>query len=99
MNVPIPSIPNDLLQQLDDITGLHPVSIWPLAPGWWALIAAAAVLTGMVIVVYVRRHRWNHSWRRDAVQSLSALDASLNDGNAPCDIGDFIRSPAAHSHP
>ena len=38
---------NDLQEQLKDLRDIHlpdPVSIWPLAPGWWALMILVPVL-------------------------------------------------------
>jgi hypothetical protein len=77
---------SDLLGQLDDIKGLGAVSAWPLAPGWWALLALGAILFAAGIAFYLRRRAWQRSWRKDAAQSLSELEEELNAENAQATI-------------
>ncbi len=40
--------PGNLLSQIDDIKGLDAISLFPLAPGWWGLLALAIVAALMV---------------------------------------------------
>jgi len=71
--------PSDLLAQLDDITGLDYISWWPLAPGWWALLALMLIAAA---AYYWRRRAYWRSWKGDARRSLDALEEELPKGNA-----------------
>jgi hypothetical protein len=71
--------PNDLLSQLYDIRGLGHISWWPLAPGWWALLALVSLIGA---VVYWRRRAYWRSWKGDARRALDRLDARLSGENA-----------------
>jgi hypothetical protein len=73
---------NPLLSQLDDINGLAKVSWWPLAPGWWAVLALLALVIIVSAVLYLRRRARERSWKGDARRELFALEARLNDKNA-----------------
>ena len=46
-----------LYAQLRDIRGLDAVSLWPLAPGWWLVVAIifAALLLVWRIYLYLTR--------------------------------------------
>jgi hypothetical protein len=71
-------MPNNLLAQIYDIAGLDNIGWWPLAPGWWALLALAAILAG---AVYWRRRVYWRSWKGDAWRELSALELRLIGGD------------------
>jgi hypothetical protein len=71
--------PDDLLARLYDIRGLNGIDWWPLAPGWWALIALASIAAG---AVYWRRQAYYRSWKGEAWLALLALEARLTAGNA-----------------
>jgi hypothetical protein len=60
------------LAGLRDIHLPPPVSIWPPAPGWWAL-AGLVLLSALAIAWGVRRRR--ASVRRLALRELGALEA------------------------
>jgi hypothetical protein len=60
------------LEKLRDIHLPPPVSLWPLAPGWWALAAIVAMAAASVVWAW-RRHR--RSVRRLALRELAALEA------------------------
>ncbi len=68
---------NQLMQQLHDIEGLDPISIWPLAIGWWLLIAASACLFIFLIVILCKWIAYKRSWKNDSLKRLSLLDKSL----------------------
>jgi len=70
--------PSDLLAQLDDIRGLGRIGWWPLAPGWWALLALMSLAAA---VMYWRRRAYWRSWKGDARRALDLLDAKLNGEN------------------
>jgi len=69
---------DNLLAQLYDIAGLDDIDWWPLAPGWWALLAFALVLAG---AAYWRRRAYYRSWKGDVWRALGALESQLADGN------------------
>lgn len=73
--------PDDLLSRLYDIKGLDYISWWPLAPGWWALLALAVIALIVAGMVYRRRLAYARSWKGDAWRTLAALDAQLPDGD------------------
>jgi len=70
--------PESLVNRLHDIHELDPVSAWPLATGWWLLLAFAA----LVVLLYLVMRRWRPDWRRylprygwtrDAARELTEL--------------------------
>ncbi len=60
---------------LRDLHLPDPVSWWPLAPGWWLLLALAIVAVAMLI------RAWFRAWSRNAArrQALRALEARVAD--------------------
>mgnify|MGYP001818350151 CR=1 FL=1 len=62
----------------DPLAGLHPlrqpepIGWWPLAPGWWLLIALLILAIGALAYVLARRHRAN-AYRRMALTQLEQL--------------------------
>jgi hypothetical protein len=74
---------------LAGLRGYHlpaPVHWWPPAPGWWILAGLLAILTGILVLVLVRRRRRLRSLR----VALAELDELLRD-DAGLDPGDFAR--------
>lgn len=70
MTTPTPNpITQQLESQLRDIALPEPVSWWPLAAGWWVVIALL-VLTALVSIYYWLRHRAANKHRRLALQHL-----------------------------
>ncbi len=66
------------LDQLRDIRGLDPLPWWPLAPGWWFVLAGILFL---ILVLYFAREWWSRrpggDWRRDAGRQIRALRERL----------------------
>jgi len=84
----MPSTPNPLAQ-LRDIHLPQSVSWWPLAPGWWLILAGILVL--MIAAWWLMRHRQQGRWQRDALLQLQQelqqlrLDyQQTEDGSAAC---------------
>src|SRR5580698_6571728 len=71
--------PDSLLAQLYDIKGLDWINWWPLAPGWWAVLALLAMGAG---TIYWRRWAYYRSWKGEAWRAFAALEAGLTSGNA-----------------
>lgn len=57
-----------LLQQLRDIHAPDPVGWWPIAPGWWVLLALVLIAIITLVLVAVHRHRRN-AYKRQALAS------------------------------
>ncbi len=66
------------LDQLRDIRGLDPLPWWPLAPGWWFVLAGFLFV---ILVLYFVRDWWHRrpggDWRRDAGRQIRALRERL----------------------
>ncbi len=70
----------DSLAALRDIHLPEAVSFWPLAPGWWALLALAFAAIALAAVVWRRRRR---SARRTALTLLAQAEGRFRaDGDA-----------------
>ena len=65
----------DPLAELRDIHLPEAVSLWPLAPGWWLLLALIAAVLGLSIAVWLRRYRAN-LYRRQALLQLQTMQTS-----------------------
>lgn len=63
----------DPLAQLKDIHTPQTVDWWPLAWGWWALLAIAVVVLCIVMMTIYRRFRFNRA-RREAIAVHKMLD-------------------------
>ena len=70
--------PDSLTNRLHDIHELDPVGIWPLATGWWLMLAG----TALIILLFIGLRRWRPDWRRylprygwsrDAARQLATL--------------------------
>ncbi|MDQ1184475.1 DUF4381 domain-containing protein [Agrobacterium larrymoorei] len=64
------------LAQLRDIHLPQPIGWWPLAPGWWALIALVCILS-VVALVWIRIRR--RSARFLALRELEAIKPDRQD--------------------
>jgi hypothetical protein len=71
---------NPLVEQLHDIEGLDPISWWPLAIGWWAVIVIGLIL--VCVFVYFLAYMLKTSWKKDAFQKLTHLEEELSDTTA-----------------
>ncbi|WP_024460298.1 DUF4381 domain-containing protein [Marinimicrobium sp. LS-A18] len=80
--------PQDPLAQLKDIHLPEPIGWWPLAWGWWLLIALLLIVLGALLWQGYRRQR-RQRYRREA---MALLDHAYRD---------YLRSdpgPATHRH-
>ena len=60
---------------LHDIHLPNPVSWWPLALGWW-LVVALAIIVSAVTILTIRRYR-QRSYRRLGLQQLATIEADM----------------------
>jgi hypothetical protein len=70
--------PISLANRLYDIHELDPASVWPLATGWWLVLAGALLLVLLVIGLRRWRPDWQrylprYGWSRDAAHELIVL--------------------------
>ena len=69
----------------DPLAALHPlrdpasIGWWPLAPGWWVLIALAVIAIAIACYYLVRRYRAN-AYRRLALKQLQTIQSRYADG-------------------
>ena len=68
----------------DPLAALHPlrepaaIGWWPLAPGWWLLIAVAILAIGILCYYLARRYRAN-AYRRLALAQLQEIQVHYHD--------------------
>lgn len=88
--------PDLIFRQMRDIEGIDPIGLWPLAPGWWLVLAA------LVLVVVLARAAWRRFgayrpqafWRRDAANQLRLLRRRVgrDDGKQlAADLSELLR--------
>lgn len=82
---------SDPLAQLKDIHVPSTVNTWPLDWGWWCLGAMCLLLVIAVIVIAVRKYKYNQP-RREAKALLKALSPSLP--NWPMEINIVLKRTA-----
>lgn len=73
---------NPLMEQLHDIEGLDSISSWPLAIGWWVLIAIGVLLLCATACFMIYKIAFWRSWRNDAFHRLAMLEKNLSDATA-----------------
>jgi hypothetical protein len=64
---------------LRDLHLPHAISWWPLAPGWWFLIALAAAGLGYLLFRAYKKWRWNTA-RRVALRELARVRGEFASG-------------------
>ena len=93
----------DLLQQLAPDRAPPPVGWWPLAPGWWALMAL--LLLALVLAVWLRKRarRPAKRWQRLALRELAQLQtasrqAGRDDAHLAREVQQLLRRYAIARH-
>jgi len=64
---------DELLTQLADIQGLDYISAWPLAWGWWLLIAATIGLIILLVWFTYKNFKYKKSWQYQSYQRLQNM--------------------------
>ncbi|MDP1836521.1 MAG: DUF4381 domain-containing protein [Chlamydiales bacterium] len=67
-----------LMQQLHDIEGIDAISPWPLAIGWWIVIACAVLMLASGAWMLRRHLAYLRSWKRDTFMRLDSLEQNLS---------------------
>jgi len=80
------------LQNLNDIVAPGPVAWWPLAPGWYLLLSAGAVVLAVLALRYWRRWRSN-AYRRQALRELSSIRGGVS-GAGPGQLPELLKRAA-----
>ncbi len=70
---------NPLLEQLHDIDGLDAISRWPLALGWWIVIALLTLILIGSLALLLYWIAYKRSWRNDTCNKLNLLDKNLTE--------------------
>lgn len=65
--------------QLHDIEGLDSISWWPLAIGWWVVIAVGILMMGAIAFLAIYKLAFKRSWKNDTFQKLAILEKNLSD--------------------
>lgn len=73
---------NSLLEQLHDIEGVDPISVWPLAIGWWVLIAMGIAFMVAIGCFVAYQIAFKRSWKNDTFMRLSSLEKNLSEKTA-----------------
>lgn len=77
---------NDLQEQLKDLRDIHlpdPVSVWPLAPGWWVLIVLVPLM--YFVIRFIVRKVLEPKYKKLAIKELSNIEANYAVANDPKD--------------
>jgi hypothetical protein len=71
-----------IVELLHDIEGIDPISWWPLATGWWLLIAIATIMVVTLIQLVAFKLTYRYSWKYDTLRKMALLEAELCDATA-----------------
>jgi len=71
---------------LRDLHLPEPIGWWPLAPGWWVLIALALFGLGWLLLLAWRKRRFNAA-RRYAIRALAEVEAEYLTNRNPVALG------------
>ena len=71
---------------LRDLHLPDPIGWWPLAPGWWLVIALVVAGLGWLLLRAWRKRQF-HAPRRYAIRELAAVEAEYLAGRDPVTLG------------
>ncbi len=69
--------PEELLSQLKEIHEPGAIGVWPLAPGWWLLIAITIFVIILTALLWHRHIKLN-GWKKEAAKAITALQKQTN---------------------
>lgn len=93
----LPPEAQQLLAQMHDIRAPEAVSWWPLAPGWWLLIALLIALISGTVFLLQRRAQRNR-YRREALAMLATV-AAHPQAHSLSDINEIVKRAALYAYP
>jgi hypothetical protein len=70
------------IEDLRDISGLDPISWWPLAAGWWIVIGLVVFLALAGGFFWLRARRRARSWQAQVRRELDSLERNLTKENS-----------------
>ena len=91
----------DPLAQLRDIHLPEPVSIWPLAPGWWILLTLL-LAAALGAFLWWRNYRRKTAYRRLAIEELEQAfqgRQKSSEENFVMQCQNILKRAALHSYP
>jgi hypothetical protein len=71
---------------LRDLHLPEPISWWPLAPGWWLVIALVLFALGWLLLRAWRKYQF-HAPRRYAIRELATLESKYLEHRNPVTLG------------
>ena len=87
-----------LLSQLYDIEGLDTIGWWPLATGWWIVLAIPVLFTVVAFIIYWRKRSFERSWRNSTLKTLSRMEQNIPAEGTTTQLSELIRRIAIHQY-
>lgn len=89
---------NEILAQLHDIHQPDPISVWPLAMGWWLLLLLLllTIAAGIGYYLYWRKHK---RYRKLALKQLEQLYQQYQGQPFLFALASLLKRTALHRHP
>lgn len=69
---------DSILEKMHDIEGLGPISLWPLAIGWWVVIGLGIIVLSITVWYFFRWFTYRKSWKYDTNKKLNSLLDNLS---------------------
>ena len=94
--------PQDPLANLQPLRAGEAIDWWPLAPGWWVLLAIAIALL-FALALHLRRRHQRNAYRRIALAQLQALHTAYTSEQNASDylsrLNALLKSVALRAYP
>lgn len=94
--------PQDPLTALNPLREPQLIGWWPLAPGWWLLLAVLLLCLGVALFFMLRRYRRN-AYRRQALRQLQRIQQQYredqNQQRSIAATNALLKSVAIHAYP
>jgi hypothetical protein len=79
------------MDKLKDIKDLDPISIWPLAYGYWIIIMLIAMIIGLKLFMDYRQDKFKNSWRFKAALKLQSLRNSSDNSKIIASLFELLK--------